>query len=300
MLRSPNELHEVIAREGRVAPHADPVLKRKPQCYARLVRDMSLRGLVSFGAPSEATVGVFVVPKKLGKQRLIFDTRRVNQHFRRPWYCVLPTPASWAGLQLPVDSACHMAQTDVNTAFYRILAPTGMSEYFILPRVSTHLLLRERVEAPDHLRHLSDVSPQLQVLAMGFSWAGLFLSKDGGELYVRASGFSPDTLLMDRHQAPAMTRDSICFGVYVDGVCAVGCDRPKVLAAMEVMKALDATGLQCSEIEADTSRQVFTGLRLDHESGILSLEDSRIWRLRHVWSLLRAKSSLFLVTRWLN
>ena len=35
----------------------DPVLKRKPQCSARLVRDMSLRGLVSFGAQSEATVG---------------------------------------------------------------------------------------------------------------------------------------------------------------------------------------------------------------------------------------------------
>ena len=30
LLRSPNELHEVIAREGRVAPHTDPVLKRKP------------------------------------------------------------------------------------------------------------------------------------------------------------------------------------------------------------------------------------------------------------------------------
>ena len=91
----------------------------------------------SCGAPSEATVGVFVVPKKLGKQRLIFDTRRVNQHFWRPWHCVLPTPASWAGLQLPSDSAYHMAQTDVNTAFYRILAPNGMSEFFILPSVPT-------------------------------------------------------------------------------------------------------------------------------------------------------------------
>ena len=102
------------------------------------------------------------------------------------------------------------------------------------------------------------------------------------ESCVRASGFSPDTLLMDRHRAPAMTRDSICFWVYVDGVCAVGCDRPKVLAAMKAVKAtLDAAGLQCSEIEADTSRQVFTGLQLDHESWILSPEDSRIWRLRH-------------------
>ena len=87
---------------------------------------------------------------------------------------------------------------------------------------------------------------------------------------------------MDRHWAPAMTRESICFGVYVDGLCAVGCDSPRVLAAMEAVKAtLDAAGLQCSELEADTSRQVFTALQLDHESGILSLKASRIWRLRH-------------------
>ena len=250
-----NELHEVIAREGRVAPRTDPVLKRKPQCCARLARDMSLRGLVSFGAPSEATVGVFVAPKKLGKQRLIFDIRLVNQHFRRPWHCVLPhLHLGWV-----YHSAYHMAQTDVNTAFYRILAPTGMSERFILPRVSTHLLLRE---VPDHLRHVSDVS------AASGSCHGLFLGalfcQKMVESCVWVSGFSPDTLLMDRHRAPAMTRDSMCFGVYVDGVCAVGCDRPKVLAAMEAVNAtLGAAGLQCSEIEADTSKQVFIGLRLD-------------------------------------
>ena len=72
LLRSPSEFHEVIARKRRGAPHTDPELERKPECYARLVLDMSLRGLVSFGAPSEATVGVCVVPKKLGKQKLIF------------------------------------------------------------------------------------------------------------------------------------------------------------------------------------------------------------------------------------
>ena len=68
---------------------------------------------------------------------------------------------------------------------------------------------------------------------------------------MRASGFSPDALLVDRHRAPAMTGDSICFGVYVDGVCDAGCDRPKVLAAIQAVKAtLDAAGLQCSEVEA--------------------------------------------------
>ena len=133
----------MIALEGRVAPHTDPVLKRNPRCYARLVCDMSSRGLVSFGPAAESTVGVFVVPKTQGKQTLILDTRRVNQHSRRPWHCALPTPSSWAGLQLPVNRAYHMAQTDVNTAFYRILAPDGKSEYFIFPSVSILLLMPE-------------------------------------------------------------------------------------------------------------------------------------------------------------
>ena len=75
--------------KGELLLITDPELKRKPQCYAKLVRDMSLGGLVSFGAPSEATVGVFVVPKKLGKQRLIFDSRRVNQHGVRGIVCCL-------------------------------------------------------------------------------------------------------------------------------------------------------------------------------------------------------------------
>ena len=84
---------------------------------------------------------------------------------------------------------------------------------------------------------------------------------------------------MDRHRAPAMSRDSICFGV--KGVCAVGCNRLKVLAALEAVKViLDAAGLQCCEVEADTSKQVFTRLQLDHKTGVLSLEASRIWRLR--------------------
>ena len=49
LLRSPSELQEVIVLEGRDAPRADLELKRKPPCHARLVRDMSLQCLVSFG-----------------------------------------------------------------------------------------------------------------------------------------------------------------------------------------------------------------------------------------------------------
>ena len=83
------------------------------------------------------------------------------------------------------------------------------------------------------------------------SWALHFCEKMV-ESCVQSAGFPADALLMDRHRAPTMTRDSICFGVYVDGVCAVGCNRSMVLAALESVKlTLDAAGLRCSEVEAD-------------------------------------------------
>ena len=74
------------------------------------------------------------------------------------------------------------------------------------------------------------------------------------------------------------------------GSAAVGCNRQKVSAAGEAVKAsLHAAGLQCFDVEADVSRQVFTRLHLNHETGLLSLEASRIWRL---WTLLRIKKIL--------
>ena len=99
------------------------------------------------------------------------------------------------------------------------------------------------------------------------------------ESCVRFVGFSADALLLGRHLASAMTRDSVCLGGYVDDVCVVGCNRPTGLAALKAVKAtLDAAGLQCSEVEADTFKQVFTCLHA--RDGILSLEASRFRRLR--------------------
>ena len=81
---------------------------------------------------------------------------------------------------------------------------------------------------------------------------------------------------MDRHRAPAMTRESICFGVYVDGVCAVGCDRPRLGRRLWTLLACSVLRLRLIH-----PGKFFTGLQLDHESWILSLEASRIWWLRH-------------------
>ena len=79
----------------------------------------------------------FFVRKGETQQRLIVDTRVANQHVRRPRHSSLPTAAVWSALEIGPSEQLHVQQVDAATAFYRIKAPHGMSEYFVLPEVQT-------------------------------------------------------------------------------------------------------------------------------------------------------------------
>ena len=108
LVRSPSEFQDVIAREGLLlilTQSSKGNLRVMPGLFAMWVCVVSFHS----GRPLRPLSVFLWSRRKLGKQTLIFDTRRVNQHFRRPWHCALPE--SWAGLQLPSDSAYHMAQT---------------------------------------------------------------------------------------------------------------------------------------------------------------------------------------------
>ena len=133
------------------------------------------------------------------------------------------------------------------------------------------------MEVPDDLLHL-----HRNFRSWLWVFLGLFISVRRwwkvvfGEL---ASLRTPCSWIVTGHLR--CLRTPFASGVYVDGVCAVGCNRSKVSAALEAVKVtLDAAGLQCSEVESDTSKQVLTDLQLDHKTRVLSLEASRIWRLR--------------------
>ena len=139
-------------------------------------------GVIKISQLQEQTVGVFFVWKSDGVTlRLILDTRAINGHFHEPEYCQLPTPAAWQGLRTPAGGTLNLAQVDVEKAFYRIDAPPGLERSLCLPRVSA-----------DHLRQLRPgmslpvgryLTPQLVVLAMGWSWSLFFCQKIVGRSY---------------------------------------------------------------------------------------------------------------------
>jgi len=260
-------------------PYTDPVLRRDPKEYARLIADLHSRGLVTLGREVEPTVGVFVVPKKKGKLRLIFDTRAANLKFRPPAHASLPTAAAWTGLEVPGDEDLVLRQVDVNNAFYRIAVPDGMEDYFVLPRVSREELARLLDDGLDELPETRYLSPKLLVLAMGFSGSLYFCQRMVERCVVR-SGIPERQLLLDRRTAPCLLSGKVGGGVYVDGVAVFGTDEHKVEQACAAVRVeLEKAGLECGEGGGDDEGQVFTGLRVDRETGRVSPTIKRLWRL---------------------
>eukprot|EP00959_Pyramimonas_sp_CCMP1952_P206723 4323237-Pyramimonas_sp.AAC.1 len=91
-------------------------------------------GLVTIRAERPATVGIFFVAKTDGRLRMILDTRAVNDFFDEPAHSRLPTPASWASVEIGLTDDIILSQMDVDNAFYRCKAPPGVSDLFALPR----------------------------------------------------------------------------------------------------------------------------------------------------------------------
>ena len=82
--------------EGRLAFVAR--LRGNPRLYGRFLGDLFAKGLITMVAP-------FLVPKKDGCQRLIFDTREANHNPAPPPYTPLAGSQSLSSLQLPPGTA---------------------------------------------------------------------------------------------------------------------------------------------------------------------------------------------------
>ena len=143
----------------------DPGVKSCKKRYHQLIRRLNACGMLSWtSGPVESEVGLFCVPKKDGKQRLVIDCRLSNKFFRAPRHTDLPTGAALSRLQCDPSKTLFSSQYDLRNAFYQIELPECLRKYFALPAVPAHVL---------GLRHLGSqmVHPLLQVLPMGWTHA---------------------------------------------------------------------------------------------------------------------------------
>ncbi|CAK0789220.1 unnamed protein product, partial [Prorocentrum cordatum] len=261
-------------------PHYDGKFRSR-STYAQFVGDLLDAGVVSLKQQRGETVGAFFVHKSNGMQRLIIDPRRVNDLFEAPAHTVLPTAGAWSALEVPMDQELHLAQADVDNAFYRIGLPRGAQEMFVLRAVHLPTLLKLRPDLSDQLPPGIETwaSPCLEVLPMGWTWS-LYFCQCMVMAGVQAAGFALSDFIQDRRAAPSVT-DRNRVAVYVDGVAVVGLGADLVTSDCERVAAkLEALGLKCKGVEAAGSDTTFAGLSFEVASGKIRLSRSRTWKLR--------------------
>ncbi|CAK0804444.1 unnamed protein product [Prorocentrum cordatum] len=289
LMRSDQDLSDTSGLP--VKPYPDPTLIRDNMMYAKLIADMCSLGLCSLRAHQAATVGIFFARKKNGMQGVILlDTRLVNARFQEAEHAVLPAPGAWASIELQPEDELVFSHMDVECAFYRIRAPPGVSDHFVLPRVSGRLI-RQLAPACD-VAGADWLSPHLEAMAMGWSWA-LHFCQQMVVASVQKVGIPAGQFFRGKRPSPDLTDAMVAAAVYVDNAIVTGTDEKRAtVTADAVFKQLEADGLDCKTIEHGPEVARFTGLDLRRASGRISVGHARCWKVRlalsHVLAVGRA------------
>ena len=243
IIKEPAPSAEEVAQVGS---YGDPSIRGSLRL--RLAARMWMAGMLR-GCRRTCPVGVdvFTVHKKtkdgIDLQRLIFDLRRVNLFFERPWACALGSLSALCGLDLSdrvisggaegkdTDSA-HQYELvgivgDVPDFFYRCLIPSELSGYFWLldvdPKELYAFLKAQGVTGEEVELLLESEAVGMKVLPMGWTWAPWFAQELLQEVLAQGvPAFQADGAMRHGHPPPAISVEQpIAHMEYMDDFGAV-------------------------------------------------------------------------------
>ena len=283
MMLGDEERGAVIERGFHRDCFVDPVLEGDANQYHQFVSDLYRCHLVGFTTKPKVQVGVFVVTKKAGRQRLIVDARRTNKLFRTPPLTLLGSSDCWSRVEL--DQDMFVAQEDVKDFFYRLRIDRHLGEYFALPPIDVELLRRELDYVPEVLSGMdaeATVHPYLRVLPMGFSWAFHLAHQAHVELATRT--LPQSVQVRDRHAAPVMGsgfgRCESAMLIYADNANHLGISRDQVdREQREMREALHGRGLETHDVQEGSNLCESLGVRVDGLGGSVRVTAGRDHRL---------------------
>ena len=222
---------------------------------------------------------------------MIFDTRVCNCYFKRPPKTRLPTPAALSGVECAEGQELYVAGGDIDTCFYRILAPKRAKSLFTLPPVKVkHLRALGHPCCKGYLDHDS-VTPQLNVLPMDWSWS-LWIAQCLHEDVGRECGQLAADHIVDRAPSQSLSINNVLHAKYVDNFIELGHDPATVaLEANSLTAALNDKHLKVHEMFGPTSDATFVGLRFDGRRRQLRIGTRRLWKVRFAIDSLFARGS---------
>ena len=285
MLRGVSELLELRDHAPVLAPHMDPVLAKDHGKYVGFVRELFGKGVLQWTTRPAEFVGLFFVPKKDGKIRLIVDARLSNQHFRNPPGVVMAGPEVFANLEVPDGSNVWCAETDIKDCFYRLRIGEDYGRYFSLPGVTaksfgvTHV--QGRAVSPSDV-----IFPCLAVLPMGHTWSLYFAQRVSEHQVGGTEVLSKSPPLRGDGMSVALTPESpVTFFVYVDNIGVIGTDEKLVNRAIsEAAAQLEKVGLRCHAPLAASHQIETLGVEFDAATKGFRPTNKRYWRIKRTLS----------------
>ncbi|CAK0850468.1 unnamed protein product, partial [Prorocentrum cordatum] len=157
---------------GPLRPYGDPRL-HSPSLYGEFIQRLVEAGVaeLTLERPTEV-VDCFFVKKGGGKQRLVVDCRRSNQHFEPPAPVSLVSGDTLS--QVHGDDSLgqpvFIGQVDIKDAFYHMELPEGLRQYFGLRRIRASWAGISQVQGV-RASPGTWVTPRMRALPMGWSWA---------------------------------------------------------------------------------------------------------------------------------
>jgi hypothetical protein len=263
-------------------PYTDPIFKHNPKQYLGFLKELKNRNMLRFkqhdGSPAD--LGVFFVRKKNNKQRLIFDTRILNEKFIDPPKTDLPSADAFTRMDIDGIAPFFIGSGDLANAFYTLAVPDSLARMFTLPGIKAENLGIYEVDG-NAVRRDEFITPYLTVLPMGWSWA-LHLCQQVMNHAIITSGIDHLQIISDKGKPVHLAHgcDVGCAG-YVDNFAVIGTCEDTVNAGLrKIGERLRGFGLTVHEECEAAHEGEFVGLSFNGVKGKVSIKPSRIVKLQ--------------------
>eukprot|EP00435_Cladocopium_sp_Y103_P024584 s857_g6.t1 len=273
-------------------PYMDPILRFNHSEYEHFIVELKKRHMVSFklDTADAGELGIFFVRKKNESQRLIFDTRILNEKFKVPPSTDLPSADAFTRLETPENEPFYIGSGDLSNAFYTLSVPDDLGQMFTLPAIEARAIGIDTING-HYLRPGTMICPYLTVLPMGWSWA-LHLCQCVMLHAIKQSGIDDEQIISDKG-APVCVKqfDDIACGGYVDNFVVIGNNPTAVDAGLgRISERLRSLGLTVHEEEPASLRMSFVGLDFNGQTGFVGLKPKRIHKLQKAIKELLARN----------
>ncbi|CAK0849230.1 unnamed protein product [Prorocentrum cordatum] len=278
LLRSEQEATAAL-EEADVTCYVDGKLAQRGIDYGRFLLELYDAGIVEvldYELERKEETGVFFVPRKDDKLRLIFDTRRANCHIRTPEYAHLASGDALSSLECTPGEEVHLAAGDVEVCFYQCVLPAWARNYFCLPSLATRMLpARLREALGPELSARPRIAFRVRVVPMGWNWAVHFVQS--AHLNVLASVSPSNQWLVDKQPGACLSDSPAAAKVlYIDNFAAISTSRETALQVVNDMLDSFTSGGVKASLDLDVALLGFT---LDAKAARWRPAPKKFWRV---------------------